>query len=467
MLLGGHGMPESRKLECIEMQTKGEYMKRGLFGVCASLAATISAAPAIDASKVVVSQPQGTRDIKIEYVLTGVPAVVTVEMQTNTLDNGQGDWISLDGSLVQSVSGDVNKLILPSDDPLSFKWRARRDWPDRLVKSGRFRAVLTAWPKDAPPPYMVCGLESGKEGDVRYYADPAHIPGGLKSDLYKTDQMIFRKVPASGVVWRMGSLDKENQYGREPGVEQPHLVMLSEDYYVAIYETTQRQYELVTGSKPSTVVVGDKFPVTKVALGVLRGMKYVSATDNQYCWPDGGHNVAENSAIWLFRKKTGLAGLDLPTEAQWEYACRAGEEYMFCNYRKNGFDPISVGWYKHDSTNKDGKPREVGTREPNDWNIFDMHGNVAEFCLDRYRTGDGRTANFATDWEDEGVTVDPDGGDAGYEQSGPSVYVVKRGGSVVWELGHARSSASAQSSGGYNYESDYHGFRLVCPAVAE
>jgi hypothetical protein len=130
-------MPESRKLECIEMQTKGEYMKRGLFGVCASLAAAIFAAPAIDASKVVVSQPQVTRDVKVEYVLSGAPAVVTVEMQTNTLDNGQGDWVSLDGSLVQSVSGDVNKLILPSADPRLLVWRARRDWPDRLVKSGR------------------------------------------------------------------------------------------------------------------------------------------------------------------------------------------------------------------------------------------------------------------------------------------------------------------------------------------
>ena len=167
------------------------------------------------------------------------------------------------------------------------------------------------------------------------------------ADLYKTSNLVMRLV------------------GPEKSGAQP--------FYCAVFETTQRQWELVTGKRPSYFANETCYatrPVERISYNMLRG----TATGAQ--WPET-NSVDDVSFLGVFRTLTGLA-FDLPTEAQWEFACRAGTatDYSYGD-APNG----AYMWYKD---NSGGETEPVGTRRANNWGLYDMHGNVSEWCLDWY-----------------------------------------------------------------------------------
>jgi len=131
-------------------------------------------------------------------------------------------------------------------------------------------------------------------------------------------------------------------------------VTLSKSFWMAKTEVTQAQYERHGASNPSSIK-GANLPVERVR------------------W---------NSAMWFchWLTKCLSAGWEctLPTEAQWEYACRAGTIGDYAG------DLDSMGWYK---PNNRGKTHPVGTKQPNVWGLYDMHGNVYEWCSDWYGSG--------------------------------------------------------------------------------
>jgi formylglycine-generating enzyme required for sulfatase activity len=136
---------------------------------------------------------------------------------------------------------------------------------------------------------------------------------------------------------------------------------------MGVFEVTQKQYELVTGSNQS-IYKGDNFPVQKVSWNIIRGNASI------HNWPSV-KTVDSKSFVGILREKTGL-NFDLPTEAQWEYACKADgvtDPYW------GDLSPDDYAWY---CGNSGGHIHEVGKKIPNNWGLYDMHGNVAEWVLD-------------------------------------------------------------------------------------
>jgi len=163
--------------------------------------------------------------------------------------------------------------------------------------------------------------------------------------------MQFNLVPAGS--FTMGS---ENKFA---GGVTPHQVTLTQPFYLGIYEVTQEQYERVMGENPS-YFKGPKNPVERVS------------------WEDAVEFCRKLSA--LPEEKAAGRVYRLPTEAEWEYACRAGTttEYSF------GDEESQLGDYAWYDENSGDGTHSVGQKKPNPWGFYDMHGNVNELCQDRF-----------------------------------------------------------------------------------
>ncbi len=144
--------------------------------------------------------------------------------------------------------------------------------------------------------------------------------------------------------------------GRFNCVEAPkHEVTITKGFYLGKYEVTQAQYQAIMGSNPSNATKAPNYPVDTI--GEADAVRFCEA-------------VAE---------KTGTA-VRLPTEAEWEYACRAGSDTKwFC-----GDDPARLGEYAWYKANDGGKSHPVGQKKPNPWGLYDICGNVCERVSDRY-----------------------------------------------------------------------------------
>ncbi|MCX7908523.1 MAG: SUMF1/EgtB/PvdO family nonheme iron enzyme [Ignavibacteria bacterium] len=152
------------------------------------------------------------------------------------------------------------------------------------------------------------------------------------------------------------------------GYEQPvHEVHLTQSFYISKYEITQKQWLTIMDSNPSQFV-GEKLPVMNVDwVETLIFCNRLSKLMNlDTCYIFGGEAVYFD---------TNANGFRLPTEAEWEYACRAGSVGDFAGTG----NPLEMGWF---DVNSGMKPHPVGEKYPNSWGIYDMHGNAWEWCWD-------------------------------------------------------------------------------------
>jgi formylglycine-generating enzyme required for sulfatase activity len=212
----------------------------------------------------------------------------------------------------------------------------------------------TACNKDSKP------VEQGKaKQEDGTYSETKEPPKKLAVDLGGGVKLDLVLIPAGS--FTMGD-DSE---------KPAHKVTITKPFYLGKYEVTQEQWEAVMGSNPS-YSKGAKNPVEQVS------------------WDDCQAFLVKLNA------KAGGQGSKfvLPTEAQWEYACRAGSAGKFCF----GDDEKQLGEYAWYSENSDGNTHAVGGKKPNTFGLHDMHGNVWEWCQD---------------WSGAYVVDDPSGPTAG------------------------------------------------------
>ena len=387
-------------------------------------------------------------DIKVEYKLAEVTSPVDISVKAF---NGN---VELNNSkLVESITGDLYGI---SESGIGqFVIDPVKAFGNEKVAIADFRVELEV--TDSPANmsevlYKIYDLEGGGCTDVtradllngkygtietNYTAytgfntpvsDVLIWTGVTNKDEYATTKLVLRKIPAAGQTFTMGSptsekgrVDSETiKTGGTPGAlnmsggttttatgfEMQHSVTFTKDFYIGVFEVTQYQYWKIMNTWPSAFSLAEcrnTRPVDLVSYEDIRG-----ALSTTLEWPSNTtHEVVGTSFLGKLRAALdGAPKLDLPTEAQWEFACRAkstaawysgfNPEYTTANANPSGLNKIARfnmnGGILNGATNPDlatcailgttnGTAR-VGSYLPNAYGVYDMLGNVMEWCLD-------------------------------------------------------------------------------------
>lgn len=384
-------------------------MKKLLFqSVVLSAAVALAEAPSVSGVHLAKGASCG---YEITYSLANGPAVVTLDVETRATESDA--WKSV-GCRFGVATGDVSRVVSSSDGFIA--WFPSADFGPAELRSLQIRAKVTAWPLDNPPDYMVVSLAENDAQRRTYYEREDLLPYGgvLSNEMYKTSHLPMRKILAKDVTWIMGSTNEV--CGQEASTvlqvsanAVPHEVTLDENFYIAVFETTQSQLRLANGTSLYEKWTTEGFVRPsdgQQALNVLRGST-TETTDTP--------EVTASSIIGKFRNRTGV-DFDLPTEAQWEFACRAGHGHGFwpdgtpmlmrgyATGKNTSYDCPQLHWlarFTYDggaiSTGADNEDEYaagtvgptnatavVGSYPPNSWGLYDMIGNMTEWCRDWY-----------------------------------------------------------------------------------
>lgn len=415
---------------------------------CLSLLATASlyADPAI--TQVIVRQqwPWST-DIKVEYVLDGVEAQHPVNLLVRAF-NGNVELPA--NKLEESITG--VRYGISESGVGSFLINPIKAFGQEKVALANFKVKLSLENSDANASEVIykifdltaetgtfactdvtrADLKNGLYGDFEtsYSNIDSTFSTGLSDVLVwtgvtnypgaKTTKLVMRKIPAG--TFSMGQTG--GTFGTTGNAEPVHNVTLTKDFYIGVFEMTQEQYRRLGRSQYSgSHNKGDDNPIENAKFTDYR-----------------------SQITSVFKTNLGVDSLDFPTEAQWEYACRAGT----ASELYNGKDLSVSGSTKHEniapiawySSNSGDATHAVGLKLPNAFGLYDMIGNVYEACQDNWAVG-----------YPAGDAVDPTGPAA----ADPDGKLVARGGYYgVWN--YLITSAGRKASAGEDMTC---GFRLA------
>jgi sulfatase modifying factor 1 len=212
----------------------------------------------------------------------------------------------------------------------------------------------------------------------------------------------------------------------------PHQVVVG-SFYIDEHLVTQNEYQRVMGTNPSRWKTG-RNPVEQVRWS--DAVRYCNARSRLE-----GLEPCYDLQTWVCNFNAN--GYRLPTEAEWEYACRAGTQTTFFF----GNSPSKLGSYAWFDENAGGKPQPVGQKRPNPWGLYDMYGNVWEWCNDFYKV----------DYYQESPEDNPKGPKTGETK-------VVRGGAWKFSAESCRSCYRYNENPGYVdacFGYDIYGFRCV------
>jgi len=403
------------------MNTKSSQHGIG-FGVAAIAALLSVEAKAIDLPSFegdVTIRQDASRLVTIDYKLVDASAVVTVDFLTNGVSIGEQNFAG-------NLSGDVNRLVTAGDRKIL--WRPDKDWPGHVFTAGEVTAKLRAWPVTEPPPYMIVDLTTPGTGFVEYRVTASGVPGGVNSALYKSTKMVLRKIPAAGRNWRLGTFD--SSLGNA-AISVPYTAAFSNDYYIAVFPMTVGQYMTLGGADPYTAANrANEWSYWKNHEHPLDYTPVYSVS----------HANVRTLMSGVMKTRTGV-NFTLPTEAQWEVACRAGTTTATYLGNTPGEDNLN------DYSCSVPYQLQVGTKGPNAWGLYGMLCGKQEYCLD---WSADRTA------DDGSVKVDPIGPATG------TYHVTKSSNAAT--LRHSGNRASDGAYGSYPY---VYVFRCCAPAIAK
>jgi serine/threonine protein kinase/formylglycine-generating enzyme required for sulfatase activity len=357
------------------------------------------------------------------------------------------------GKTVSVESGKEFKLTIRLEPPAR---REPTDKPPPEEKSppareahGQVEKVVTDAPPAPPdvsakvvPKLEVADSSPTPKKDVRTDVGPVDKPGKPLESIKNSVGMTLRLIPAGEFM--MGSPDPN----AEPNSRPEHKVRISESYFLGATEVTQSQYFAVMRHNPSF------FSPEGEGKDKVVGQPYGEYPVEQASWFDAVLFCNALSVRERLRPYYQVNGRDvqipnrngpgyrLPTEAEWEYACRGGKSGPY----SVGPDPLAeYGWF---ARNSEGSTHPVGRKRPNEFGLYDMGGNVWEWCYDE----------FAGEYYKQSPEVDPLG------PSGMSTRVVRGG--TGWRSPMRASWYSTRQSGVPVDRTFIRGFRVARLQVA-
>jgi formylglycine-generating enzyme required for sulfatase activity len=230
-----------------------------------------------------------------------------------------------------------------------------------------------------------------------------------------------------------------------------HKVKISSGFWMGKYELTQGQWQAIMGNNPSQFKSGDNYPVENVSWddhGEFGVQTFIKKLNKKACGKE-----FDSEQVWRANLKGGNNDADgcyrLPTEAEWEYAARAGTDTEYSWGDNATCDKANYGnseWSKECKDSNPGQTSAVGKYPVNKWGLYDMHGNVWEWVLDNY-------GNYEKC--DAGVCIDP------VNLTTKGSFRVLRGGGWDGLAGVLRSAFRRGAEPGRRNSNL--GFRLVCP----
>ena len=472
-------------------------MKRIILFFASSLAC-VALAATVESVSIAQMWPVST-DVKVSYVLSGVSAPVDVSV---AVFDGDAE-VSLDGVGKSFLHGDVYGVSADGDHVLYLDPTQLKGVMPAFAPSFKVKLTLSASPANISEAiYKIVDMNDGsiqnltradiKNGRYGSWTDDMEATFGLTNSVddllvwtgvtndlrWAKDKMVFRKIPAGGKTFRLGS--QEGETDAHVNREKTYNATLSKDYWMGVFEVTQYQFKKIVNSNPSKFNTDDDaevHPADNIYWTLIRGSTAGVNWSADAASIDAIHAAVDaNSFLGRFRAKnpSALAKLDLPSDVQWEVAARANVLATFYDgyLNTNGAEGAAgrhislLGRYSGnggiDGSVTNGTVR-VGSYAPNQYGLYDVLGNVAEGTGDVFMETPANQTVFpsGTSWLDPvgGYNKSQYDGADGYNgaasNSGRSAY---RGG--CWAHTARACSLSTRPKTARSAQSITHGFRL-------
>ena len=363
-------------------------MKKTVLAILAICAVSVNAA---DIGRVIVRQqwPWST-NINVEFELSGVSASAPADVSLRCY-NGETEIpaatveAALSGARHGLTSGGTRTVTL---DPAVLFAAGTKTVPDFRVTVSASATSET----DNEVIYKIIDLATGDTTNLRRadFYDHPELYGTYETSLvalgatneppnvfiwtgvtnnsdYTSSKLVMRKIKAAGAEW---------EYGRPASQITGRL---TNDYWIGVFPLTQAQYYVLKDSYGPYYTSDESFPNhARYPVAGIVWRDCGGTTSN--AWPTvAADAVAANSTFGVLNARTGLV-FNFPTEMQWEFAARGGLSELYYGYSSAG----DVAWYK---SNAGSNPMEVGRKKPNAFGLYDMIGNIVEWCRDWYDGG--------------------------------------------------------------------------------